>query len=156
MSDGKIRVKSETLYEIEVNDNGECIYFDISDIGLQAKLVECFDLVNKETSKFSKKEKELLEKSKKEVEDGKELFSKTDREYIQAQENFYKACREIMDKFLGEGACQKIFGDANYPKMYIDLFEQLEPHFKQMGLNKEKMQKNLYKKYMKNGVNVLK
>ena len=67
MSDGKIRVKSETIYSIEVNDKGECIYFDVSDIGLQAKLVECFDLINKETSKFTKKENELLEKSKKEV-----------------------------------------------------------------------------------------
>ena len=157
MSDGKIRVKSETIYSIEVNDKGECIYFDVSDIGLQAKLVECFDLINKETSKFTKKENELLEKSKKEVkEESKELFSKVDREYIQAQENFYKTCREIMNKFLGEGACQKIFGDANYPKMYIDLFEQLEPHFKQMGLNKEKMQKDLYNRYMKKGANVLK
>lgn len=156
MSDGKIRVKSETRYEIEVNDDGECICFDMSDIGLQAKLVECFDLVNKETAKFSKKEKELLEKSKKEVQDGKELFSKVDREYIKAQQDFYKTCRNIMDNFLGEGACQKIFGDANYPKMYIDLFEQLEPHFKQMGLNKEKMQKDLYKKYMKKDLNVLK
>lgn len=157
MSDGKIRVKSETIYSIEVNDEGECIYLDMSDIGLQAKLVECFDLINKETTKFSKKENELLKKSKKEVEEeNKELFSKTDKEYIQLQQGFYKTCREIMDNFLGQGACQKIFGDANYPKMYIDLFEQLEPHFKKMGLNKQKMEKDLYNKYMKKNTQILK
>lgn len=55
--DGKIRVKSQTLYEIEVNDEGECISFDVSDIGLQAKFIECFDSINKETNKFSKKKK---------------------------------------------------------------------------------------------------
>lgn len=157
MSDGKIRVKSETMYSIEVNDDGECIFFDISDIGLQAKFIECFDLVNKETEKFSKREKELLQKVQEEAtQERKELFTKTEKEYIQLQQKFYKTCREIMDKFLGEGACQKIFGDANYPKMYIDLFQQLEPHFKQMGLNREKMQKDLYKKYMTNNKKILK
>ncbi len=155
--DGKIRVKSQTLYEIEVNDEGECISFDVSDIGLQAKFIECFDSINKETNKFSKKEKELLEKIKNErQEEQTELFTKTEKEYIKIQQDFYKVCREIMDKFLGENACQKIFGNANYPKMYIDLFEQLEPHFKQMGVNKEKMQKDLYKKYMSNNKKILK
>lgn len=157
MSDGKIRVKSETIYSIEVNDEGECIYFDISDIGLQARFIECFDLVNKETNKFSKKEKELLSKIQEEAKEEKtELFSETEREYIKTQQDFYKTCREIMDKFLGENGCQKIFGDANYPKMYMDLFEQLEPHFKKMGLNREKMQKDLYKKYMSNNKKILK
>lgn len=157
MSDGKIRVKSETIYSIEVNDEGDCIYFDISDISLQAKFIECFDLIDTETIKFSKKEKELLKNIEKEIkEERKELFSTTEREYVQLQQDFYKKCREIMDKFLGENACQKIFGDANYPKMYIDLFKQLEPHFKKMGLNKEKMQKGLYNKYMKKDTKVLK
>lgn len=157
MSDGKIRVKSETLYSIEVNDNGDCIYFDISDIGLQAKFVECFDLINKETNKFSKNEKELLKKINEEKkEENTELFSDTEREYIKIQQEFYATCREIMDKFMGENACQKIFGDANYPKMYIDLFEQLEPHFKKMGINRDKMQKDLYKKYANKRTNVLK
>lgn len=157
MSNGKIRVKSETLYLIEVNDEGDCIYFDISDIGLQAKLVECFDMVNKETDRFTKKEKELIQKIQNEPKkETKELYSEAEKEYIKAQEDFYKTCRKIMDKFLGENACQKIFGDANYPKMYIDLFEQLEPHFKEMGLKKEKMQKDLYKRYMTNNKKVIK
>lgn len=157
MSDGKIRVKSETLYSIEVNDKGECIYLDLSDIGLQAKLVECFDTINKETEKFTKKEQELIKKIAKEHEtETTELYTKTEREYIKEQEEFYRTCRIIMDKFLGERACQKIFGDANYPKMYIDLFEQLEPEFKKMGLNKQKMEQDLYNKYIKKHSNILK
>lgn len=157
MSDGKIRVKSETIYSIEVNDKGECIFFDVCDIGLQAKFIECFDLINRETNKFAKREKEFLEKIQEEQkEKNKELYTKTEKEYIQLQQEFYKTCRIIMDKFLGDNACQKIFGDSNYPKMYIDLFEQLEPHFKQMGLNKEKMQENLYKKYMSNSKKIIK
>lgn len=157
MSDGKIRVKSETIYSIEVNDKGECIYLDLSDIGLQAKLVECFDTINKETERFTKKEQELIKKINKEHEtETTELYTKAEREYIKEQEEFYKTCRIVMDKFLGEGACQKIFGDANYPKMYIDLFEQLESEFKKMGLNKQKMEQDLYNKYIKKHSNILK
>lgn len=156
MSDGKIRVKSSTIYSIEVNDNGDCIYIDTADIGLQAKLVECFEQVEKESTIFSKKEQEILTKIEKEERKENELYTENQKKYIKMQQDFYKKCREIMDKFLGEGACQKIFGDANYPQMFIDLFEQLEPHFKKMKINREKMQKDLYNKYMKKNVNILK
>lgn len=155
MSNGKIRVKSETLYSIEVNDKGECIYIDTADIGLQAKLVECFDEVEKETVSFDKKEKEIIQKIKQEEKQEGELYTENERKYIKMQQDFYQKCRNALDKFLGEGACQKIFGDANYPKMFIDLFEQLEPHFKKMGINKKRMQENLYNKYLKKE-NVLK
>lgn len=151
MSNGKIRVKSETLYSIEVNDKGECIYIDTADIGLQAKLVECFDEVEKETVSFDKKEKEIIQKIKQEEKQEGELYTENERKYIKMQQDFYQKCRNALDKFLGEGACQKIFGDANYPKMFIDLFEQLEPHFKKMGINKKRMQENLYNKYLKKG-----
>lgn len=155
MPDGSIRIKSETLYTIEVNDKGECIELDLSDIGLEAKFIECFDLINKETAIYSKKEKELLEKTKTDKKTD-ELFDKNEREYVKIQQEFYEKCRNIMDRFLGENACQKIFGNANYPKMYIDLFEALEPHFKKMGLNKQKMQKDLYKKYKTDNKKILK
>ena len=151
MSNGKIRVKSETLFSIEVNDKGECIYIDTADIGLQAKLVECFDEVEKETVSFDKKEKEIIQKIKQEEKQEGELYTENERKYIKMQQDFYQKCRNALDKFLWEGACQKIFGDANYPKMFIDLFEQLEPHFKKMGINKKRMQENLYNKYLKKG-----
>lgn len=156
MSDGKIRVKSSTMYEIEVNDMGECIYIDVADIGLQARLVECFDQVQKETSNFSKKEKDILNLIQKETKKEGQLYTENEKKYIKMQDEYYKKCREIMDNFLGERACQKIFGNSNYPSMFIDLFVQLEPHFKKMKLNHEKMQKDLYNKYLKKNNSILK
>lgn len=148
MSNGSLRVKSKTIYTIEVNDEGEEISFDLADIGLQAKIIECHQDIERESKNFDKKEKEILKAIEKEdKEEKKELFSENEKKLIYLEQEFYTKCREIMDKFMGKNACQKIFGDSNYPTMFIDLFEQLEPEFKKMGLNFKKMQKELYKKY---------
>lgn len=156
MANGSIRVKSSTLYEIEVNDNGECIYIDTADIGLQAKLIECFDEVEKESKAFDKKEQEILQKISQEDKKENELYTENEKKYIKMQQDYYKKCRNIMDKFLGENACKKIFGDSNYPNMFLDLFKELEPHFEKMKINNQKMQQDLYNKYLKNNTNILK
>lgn len=151
---GSIRVKSSTNYTIEVNDEGDLIEFDLSDIGLSAKLIECYNNVQNYTKEFEPKEADLLEKIKKEQEENNQketpdFYTESELEYINLQKEFYKNCRESMDLFLGKNACYKIFGDVNYPSMFLDLFEQLEPHFKKMGLNKAKMQVDLFNKYLK-------
>lgn len=147
---GKLRVKSSTNYVIEVNDNGDTIEFDLADVGLQAKFIECFDKVQQATKEFAPKEKELIEKineeAKEQTDDG--IYTPSEIEYIKLQQQYYKDCRDCVDIFIGKGGCDKVFGNANYPTMFLDLFDQLEPHFKKMGLNNKKMQENLYKKYV--------
>ena len=63
--------------------------------------------------------------------------------------------RKEFDSFLGEGACQKIFGDANYYCMYLQLFDALEPHFKKMEIKLEKGKEILANKYLNNTKDVL-
>lgn len=149
---GKLRVKSSTNYVIEVNDEGETIEFDLADIGLQAKFIECFDKVETLTQEFAPKEKECIEKILKEregmTEEEQVLYTETEKEYIALQQQYYKDCRDSVDIFIGKGGCDKIFGTSNYPTMFFDLFEQLEPHFKKMGLSNKKMQEKLYQKYI--------
>ena len=159
MSNGSIRVQSKTIYTIEVNDNGEYIEFDLSDVGLEARFIECNDKIQKELADFTKKENDIIKKIQKEAEKEKEegvLYTENEKALIDVQVNFYKTCRNTMDIFLGENACQKIFGDSNFPTMFIDLFEALSPEFKKMGLNYKEMQKNLYSKYAPKNKKVLK
>ena len=167
------RVKSKTLYIIEVNDEGETIEFDTEDINLPTKLIECWQNIQKELSNFAKKENEIIKaieeerKNKKPeeivLEDTDDVnfsnveeyinsleipISENEKKLLYAQKEFYERCREIMDVFLGENACQKIFGDSNYKLMFNDLFEQLLPEFEKMKVNTEKLKKDIYKKYM--------
>ena len=59
MADGKIRVKSSSIYTIEVNDNGDTIAFDVSDTGLATKMVRTFDKVNDLVEEYQEKAKEI-------------------------------------------------------------------------------------------------
>lgn len=167
------RIQSKTLYVIEVNDKGETISFDTEDINLSTNLIECWQNIQAELSIFAKKENELIKKIENERKNKKseEIFledtdevdfnnveefiqsltlpiSENEKNLIYAQRDFYNNCRKIMDGFLGENACQKIFGDANYKLMFNDLFEKLLPEFEKMKVNTEKLKKDIYKKYM--------
>lgn len=167
------RVQSKTLYTIEVNDKGETISFDTEDINLSTNLIECWQNIQKELSKFAKKENELIKKIEEErknkkpneivLEDTDDVdfnnieefidslempVTEIEKELLYAQKDFYNTCRKIMDGFLGKDACQKIFGDANYKLMFNDLFEQLLPEFEKMKVNTDKVKKDIYKKYM--------
>ena len=162
MSNGSIRVKSSTIYTIEVNDKGEEISFDLADIGLQARLIECYQEIEVETSKYEKEEEKLLkliesENSSADKEVKTELwYTENEKKLIFLEQNYYTTSRNIMDKFLGENACQKIFGESNFPTMFIELFEKLKPEFDKMGLSYKKMQKKLFNKYLPQNNRVLK
>lgn len=64
-----------------------------------------------------------------------------------------------MDTFLGQEACQKIFGDRNYYEMFDDLIQELTRPRKELGgkshLDKLKISSNnirnrIMNKYSKN------
>jgi hypothetical protein len=152
----KIRVKSSTIYTIEVNDDGDTIEFDISDTGLATKMVKTFDKVNDLIDEYQEKGREIDERPdepfKTAVIDGAEKTLITKNQYDGAQmiDELYSKSRETLDTFLGEGACQKIFGNSNYLSMFEDLSEQLKPHFEKMGLNAQNLKAKTVNKYMPN------
>ena len=144
----KLRVQKNNIYKIEVNDDGEYIEFDLEDIGLRTKCFRALDEIKKIEKEYNKKIKNI----------------KTNKEAAFIEEEFYKELRVAMDGFLGEGACQKIYGDRNYPSMFDDLFKELtrkrkelggKSHFDMLQLSNEHINKKIEKKYKKNSKSVI-
>ncbi len=156
-----IRVHSNTEYVIEVNDNGDTISFDTSDIGLTSRLYDTFDQLDKLAREYEVKAAELDAREDKprstvevEHEDGtmehKTLITQNQYDGTKMMDDYYRDARAALDIFLGEGACQKIFGDKNYYTMFEDLTQQLKPHFEKMGLSAQKLKANAVKKHSPN------
>ena len=139
----KIRVEKKNIYTIEVNDNGDTIEFDLEDIGLNFKLLKALreiDRVNREMRN------EVIILQKKEDVKGK-YISRNEEELLRIWDRSFKEMRKAMDNFLGEGACQKIFGDRNYIEMFDELMEQLKPHFDKMKISYDDIIDKIKKKY---------
>lgn len=163
---GSIRVESKSKYTIEVNDKGETISFDLADFRLPAKLLNVYTRLEDLAKEYDEKSNKILEREDKIVQTIKgkylggneieENITQNTLDIMNLSDKYYQDAREILDEFLGKGACQKIFGDINYDSMFDDLLEQLEPHFKAMGLNYQKLQKGLVNKFMPKNTNILK
>lgn len=139
--DGKIEIKRDRsdFYILEVNDKGDTIQFDLTDISLPEKILKASEELKVINDEYEKKVLEL----------DKEEISKEEkaRKIIEIDRDFSTNARKTFDGFMGEGACQKIFGDANYYGMYVELFEQLEPHFDKMIIKSQKAKQRLVEKY---------
>ena len=152
-----IRVKNKDLFRIEVNDKGEYIEFDLSDVSLNFRCYEAIDKINKLIKEASKKEKELLSKILEE--DIEDYDTQNKREYAKLQNETFNEMRKAMDYFLGDGACQKIFGDYNNYDMFDLLLEEFEKpreeldgksYFDKMQITSNNLQERLMEKYNKN------
>ena len=140
----KIRVKKEHEYVIEVNDEGDTISFNPEDPELMLRFDNALQKIKKFQNELKIKQQIL---SKKQDEETDTYLTKNQREEALLWRETFTKMREAMDEFLGKGACQKIFGDSNYISMFDDLLEQLEPHFKKLNLNAERMKTEITKKY---------
>ena len=116
----------------EVNDKGETIEFDLVDVELPFKCERAWAEVNK-ISKELQAQLVIINKQENTKQNGK-LLTTREEKILEAYRRSFKEMRVAMDGFLGEGACQKIFGDRNYLEMYNDLFEALKPHLEKMEL----------------------
>lgn len=152
----KIRIKNKDLYKIEVNDAGEFIEFDLADIGLPYKCyqsLEQLEIIKKETLKA---EKELRNKIKQE--NDKDPFSENNKKLASLEQEAFKKMRKAMDNFLGENACQKIFGDRNYFEMFDDLIKEFskprkelnnKSHFDMLNFRSNDINRRIAQKYNK-------
>lgn len=149
-----LRIKNKDVYKIEVNDRGEYIEFDLNDIGLQVKCYETIEKMQELEKEAEKKEAELSTRMSAEKMD----FIEANKLSTQLQNETFTNARKIMDNFLGEGACQKIFGDRNYFEMFDDLFDELsrkrpelggKSHFDKMGFKAQNINQRIMNKYKK-------
>lgn len=152
-----IRVKSQDLFRIEVNDKGEYIEFDLSDVSLNFRCYESIDKINNIIKEASEKEKQIFAKIVEE--DIEDYDTESKREYAKLQNDTFAKMREAMDYFLGDGACQKIFGDYNNFDMFDLLIEEFEKpreeldgksYFDKMQITSTNLQQRLMQKYNKN------
>ena len=149
-----LRLENKYIYKIEVNDKGEYIEFDLRDIGLQIK---CYEAIEK-LKELEKITKEKENKIKQQIKDEKLEFLESNKLLVQMENEMFQKARKIMDGFLGENACKKIFGDSNYLEMFNDLFEELtkkrpelggKSHFDKMGFQAQSVNKKIMDKYKK-------
>ena len=154
-----MRVESPNEYVIEVNDNGDTISFDLTDINLSKKAFRMYEQLNEITVKYEKlvnniearpdkpyRSISMVNEETGETED-RVLFTQNQYDSMELTGKFFTEARAALDSFLGEGACTKIFGEKNYYTMFNDLFEQLQPHFKKMGVNADNFRKSISDKY---------
>lgn len=139
----KIRVEKKNIYKIEVNDAGDTIEFDLEDIGLNFKLLKTLREIDR-IKKYMKNELAII--NKRQDVPGK-YISKNEEDILLLWNKCFKDMRNAMDMFLGEGACQKIFGNRNYIEMFDDLMEQLKPHLEKMKISYKDIREKIEKKY---------
>ena len=140
-----LRIERKDIYAIEVNDKGETIEFDLVDIELPFKCERAWAEVNR-ISKELQAQLVIINKQEDSKQNGK-LMTQKEEKTIEAYRKAFKEMRVAMDGFLGEGACQKIFGDRNYIEMYSDLMEALAPHLEKMKLTTDGIQERIKSKY---------
>lgn len=149
-----LRVAKKDVYIIEVNDAGETIEFDLVDISLPMRFNKAYLDVEKSLrwleGQIALKDKEVSDSEK------VGLLTKGEEKLLKAWDKAFRDMRKAMDNFLGEGGCQKIFGDRNYLEMWSDLFDALEPHIEKMGIRNEDIKNRIKAKYSKQDEGVLK
>lgn len=137
----------EDFYRLQINDTNDYIEFDLTDISLPERVMNAADNIAKMDSDYQREKQEIINNNQNEEQRVRKL--------INLEKEKSLAMRKEFDSFLGEGSCQKIFGNANYYGMYLQLFEALEPHFKKMEIKLKKGKEKLAKKYLNNDSDVI-
>ena len=140
-----IRIRNKDEYVIEVNDNGDTIAFDITDIELPFKLERAQQMA-KEAVKWLKAQQVIISKKQDTAKKG-DMLTTRERATLEAYRECFKKMRAAIDEFAGAGASDKIFGDKNYLEMFNDFMSAMEPHFDKMELKSIDIRKKIEEKY---------
>lgn len=136
----KLVLKKEDTYKLQVNDEGEYIEFDLTDLSLPERIMSASENIVRIDEEYNIEMSNIENK-----------FQNDDvamiKAIIQLEKNKCLQLRREFDSFLGEGACQKIFGNTNRYGMFYDLFDALEPHFAKMEINIKKAKSRLVQKF---------
>ena len=140
-----IRVRNKDAYIIEVNDNGDTIEFDITDIELPFKLERAYKMAN-DATKWLKGQQVIISKKQDTAKKG-DLMTVKERATLEAYRECFKKMRAAIDEFAGAGASDKIFGDKNYLEMFNDFMAEMQPHLDKMELKGIDIRKKIEEKY---------
>ena len=143
-----IRVKNKNSYEIEVNDNGDTIVFNMTDIELPFKLERAYKMADA-AAKWLKAQQVIISKQQDTAKKG-DLMTTRERPTLEAYRECFKKMRAAIDEFAGAGASDKIFGDQNYLEMFDDFMKEMQPHLDKMELKSIDIRKKIEEKYSDN------
>lgn len=140
-----IRVKNKNVYEIEVNDNGDIIQFDLTDVGLPFALDRSYKMI-RDAEQWLAQQKLIIGKKSDTKKNG-DIFGEKQRLTMEAYAEFFNRMRAAIDAFAGEGASNKIFGHQNYVEMFNDFMEQMKPHIDAMKIKMKDYKRAIEEKY---------
>ena len=136
------------IKDIEGNDTGEYLEFDMEDIELPLKLNQCEKEHYKNVSAL-KNQYAIIDKQ--EDKKGKYTLSWKDEEKIKAVKEFYDKEAQALDLFLGENGTKKLLnGRRPYITMFDDISDLLEKYvLPKLDLTKDNVIKKIKSKYSK-------
>ena len=148
----KLRIKRKDIYEIEVNDNGDTICFEMGDVTLPIRLNSAYEEISKIQQRLQ--QQLTIINKKQDFKRKNQAMTNNQLECQKVQNQAFCDMRKAMDNFLGKDGCQKIFGDSNYYEMYNDLFDELTKkdenglsHLDKMKISSDAIDKRIEEKY---------
>lgn len=133
------------IKDIDGNDTGEHLEFDMEDINLALRLNEC-DERHRKNLEFLRNQFIIIDK--KEDKKGKKILSWKEEEKLKVLQEFYKREMEALDLFLGENGTKKLLNGRNpYYSMYEDINDILKPILPKLKLRADDIAKKIKDKY---------
>lgn len=150
----KLHIQRQDIYEIEVNDNGDTIKFFMGDLTLSSRINQAYEEITRIQNELN--QKIVVINKKQDFRPKNSIMTNNQLAVDKAQKEAFAKMRKALDLFLGEGGCQKVFGDDNYYEMFNDLFDALSEkdenglsHLDKMGISTESIDKRIREKYEK-------
>ena len=133
------------IKDIEGNDTGEHLEFDMEDIELPLRLNEC-EAKHRKNLEFVKMQFVIIDK--KEDKKGKFILSWKEEEKLKVLQEFYKREMEALDLFLGQNGTNKLLnGRKPYYSMYEDINDMLVPILPKLKLKADDIANKIKEKY---------
>ena len=133
------------IKDIEGNDTGEHLEFDMEDIELPLRLNEC-EARHRKNLEFLKMQFVIIDK--KEDKKGKFILSWKEEEKLKVLQEFYKREMEALDLFLGQKGTNKLLnGRKPYYSMYEDINDMLVPILPKLKLKADDIANKIKEKY---------
>ena len=133
------------IKDIEGNDTGEHLEFDMEDIELPLRLNEC-EAKHRKNLEYLRNQFVIIDK--KEDKKGKFILSWKEEEKLKVLQEFYKREMEALDLFLGQNGTNKLLnGRKPYYSMYEDINDMLVPILPKLKLKADDIANKIKEKY---------
>ena len=151
MTDNFVQLKKTNLLrlgikDVDGNDTGEYLEFQLDDIELPLRYQELIEMDKKNRTNLRN---QMLIIDKREDVKGKKLFSKNEEDKIKATNDFFKKEAEVYDMFLGKDGVKKLLNGQKLGfgslAMIDELIEQqIKPY---LDKNMEDITKEIKERY---------